>query len=95
MDIRYRAIGNLVAIAPLTARARNFIAAQWPAQHTPNIIADTDGGRLMSKPDFADALVAIADAGLEAVSRDEYDFMVFEAVQAFDALMVASQCEAA
>ena len=70
MDIRYHGLGNLVAITPLTDRAREFIAAQWP-KGTPDIIPDTDGGRLMGREAFQDALVAIADAGLEAASRDE------------------------
>lgn len=69
MDIQYFAIGNLVAIHPLNERARAAI----DALHYPNLmIRDTDGGALLARSVFADAMVLIADAGLEAVSRDEW-----------------------
>lgn len=71
MDVRYHAIGNHVVVNPLTDRAREFIAAQWP-KGTPDIIPNTEGGRRMHRDDLADVLVAFADAGLEAVDREEY-----------------------
>ena len=68
VDFTFSPVGRLVTLAPRTDRARSFADARWP-YGAPNTCRSIAGGQLLGRGDFETALVAIADAGLEAASR--------------------------